>query len=546
MMTMHPKPTPLKAKETVLLLIVMIGFAGTFHKPVFSSDIWHHLKMGEYIVLHGNELPKTDPFCYATEGKPVVHHEWLSQIILYHAHNIFGFPGIRAIRTILISAVVLLVFWLALRQFGHFLLALLILLIAAYLFRTRYLIRPELFSLLFFTFTYAWLETSRKNWTGLTYLLFFALGVLWINLHPFMLFGGAIISISVASQIAKRIPLMRRLFHFSDPPYNPTVLLCLFVMASLINPHGHRIYGYVFHAAPMVERYVSEWQSVFIVLQSDFFKDITGGVLAFPFIMKGLVIGILGVFLLVLLVSYAKRLKWSFEDVLLGLLMGYMAIKAARFVWLLFIPALLVVKYLKLLRNTGRLSEKCRPFGMALLYTGLAISLAYWIGEGYRRIPEHLGYQIQNGRYPDIPATILRQAELPGKLYSPNIWGSYLIYHLYPDYRPFIDTRSYLHGEANVKDAMIIQYQYPGFQALIEKHAFDILLFKKMYGDKRPFDSPDWILLFEDSNSAMYLRRNDRNTDNVRKAVTYYKEKGIPFDPEKGFDRKSLDGADFF
>ena len=134
----------------------------------------------------------------------------------------------------------------------------------------------------------------------------------------------------------------------------------------------------------------------------------------------------------------------------------------------------------------------------------------------------------------------MKDTKLSGRLYNPAAWGGYLIYHLYPDYKIFVDTRSYLHGEASVIVSKMIKYQYPGYEKLIEKGAFDILLFQKIFSDKPLFDSPDWIKIFENINSAIYIRHNDRNEMNLQKVLQYYKENNVPFDPNKGFDIKTL------
>ena len=534
----------MKVKEIVVLSIVLIGLSPIFYKPVFSYDVWIHLKMGEFIVKQDYHLPESDPFSQSTKDSQLVHHEWLSQLALYWTHHIFGFSGIRTMRVILILAALVLVFRAAFRMTGRLSVSLLALLVTAYLFRTRYLIRPELFSLVLLPFFYYRLFISREQMGRLAYFGLFILLVLWVNLHPFMLFIGFVIVLLVVARMAKRLPWAQSVFSFPDRSYDPVILLLLFLAASLINPQSYEIYGYVFHATPLVARYIREWQSVFIGLQSEFFKAVSGGVLAFPVIMKGLVIGIPGFFLIVLVLSYARRVKWSLEDLFLGLWVSYMAVKSARFVWLLFIPLLLIVKYGARLAEQDPVWEKIKPGGTICLRMALAVALLYWIGQGYQRIPYHFSRQIEDHRYPEGPVNIIKQANLSGRLYNPNGWGGYLIYHLYPHHKPFIDTRSHLHGETRLVEAKMIQYQYPGFEALIRKYAFDILLLEKMYGGSRPFTSQDWILLFEDSRCAMYLRRNERNAENLSRVIAYFNRNQIPFDPERGFQPKVLPDPD--
>jgi len=526
--------------EILCLVLIMLGLAGIFYKPIFSYDIWLHLKMGEYIVQNNYILPKSDPFSYTTQGKPLILNEWLSQIILYFVHKTFGFTGIRIMRVLLELSALSFIFWAAFKISHRFIVALALLLFMAYLFRTRYLIRPELFSILFFTFIYTWCTGRQKRFNSVDYGIFFLMCILWVNLHPFFVFTGVIILILSFVSIVTRVRGVSRWFRASELPFDPNVLFLVFLIASVINPYGYRIYRYIFEAAPIVKQYITEWQPIFICLQKGPYRFITGGVLAFPWIMKGLVSGIIICFFMSLLISYIKRIKWNLEDILTGLLMVYMAITAARFVWLLFIPALLIVKYGTVYTKGGTVPEGVKLIIPKLLWGVIIISSLYWISEGYTRIPYNLTHEIQIEKYPDVPVKILKETNLSGKLYNPSCWGGYLIYYLYPNYKVFVDTRTYLHGEAVVVISMMIQYQYPGFEKLIERCGFDILLFKKMFGGKRPFYSPDWILIFEDMNSAMYLKNDKQNRINLKKIIRYYKEKNLPFDPKKGFNLVEL------
>lgn len=537
---MNQKLTLMKIREVLIFALVIVGLAGIFYKPVFCYDILLHLKTGEYIAQHNYVLPKADSFSYTTGGKPLILHEWLSQIVLYSVHSAFGFTGLRVMRVFLELAALAFIFWAVLQLSGRFLVALLVLLVSAYLFRTRYLIRPELFSLLFFTVFYIRFITARRSFSRIYYVAFFLLCVAWINLHPFMIFTGVIIAIILIAQMAMRIRGVNRWFRVTELPFDPNILFLLFLVASLINPYGYYIYGYIFGATPIVKQFVQEWQPIFIGLQRESFRAITGGALAFPLIMKGLVIGIIVLFLGVMITLYARKIRWALEDVITGLLVSYMAIIAARFAWLLFIPVLLVVKYGRLHIKNWRLPERLKPIMLMLLCSAVAVAGLYWVNEGYHRIPYNLRHEIQVEKYPDVPVRILQETNLSGRLYNPAGWGGYLVYYLYPDYKVFIDTRTHLHGETGVVASMMIQYQYPGFERLIEKFDFDVLLFEKVFGDKRLFCSADWVLIFENANSAMYLKNDDCNAINLNKIVEYYKENNVPFDPKKGFELEKL------
>lgn len=530
----------IKGREILVVAFILAGFAGIFYKPVFCYDIWLHIKTGEYIVQNNYVLPETDPFSYTTGRKPLILNEWLSQIIFYFVHDGLGFRGLRLMRVFLELTALAFIFWAALQLSRRFLVALLVLLVTAYLFRTRYMIRPELFSILLFTFFYTSFITARNRFKPIHYAAFFLLCIFWVNLHPFMLSVGGLIAILLAGRVAQKIPCADRWFRVARPPFDPNIAFLLFLVASLINPYGYRIYEYVFGTTPVVKQYIPEWQPIFITLQTGVYRAITGGVLAFPLVMKGLVIGIILLFLVVIVGSYLRRVQWTLEDLLIGTLMCFLAIASARFAWLLFVPALLIVKYGRLQAENRRLPQGLRRVMAILLCIGVSLCGLYWLNEGCRRIPYNFANEIQLNKYPDVAVKILKEVTLSGRLYNPPAWGGYLLYYLYPKYKVFADTRTYLHGEESVIVSMMMQYQYPGFEKLIQKYHFDVLLFKKMFGDSRPFSSSGWTLIFENRNSAMYLRKDDPNEQNLKRIAEYYKKNNIPFDLQKGFDIKKL------
>ena len=50
--------------------------------PLWHTDIWAHLKFGQWILQHGR-LPDADPFCFFSDADSTPHHGWLSQAIFY-------------------------------------------------------------------------------------------------------------------------------------------------------------------------------------------------------------------------------------------------------------------------------------------------------------------------------------------------------------------------------------------------------------------------------------------------------------------------------
>src|SRR5262249_35297679 len=154
--------------------------------------------------------PQTDPFSYTYAlfwgGQPVVLYQWLSELIFFVAYKLTALPGLLAL-----SSVTLVVAFYALPvrilcRCGLGLapaagLALLMVLTASF----HFLVRPEIFSYLLAA---VWIErltatnslASEKIDCRQT-LLFFALTIIWCNLHSGFVFGLILLSVSVLSSL---------------------------------------------------------------------------------------------------------------------------------------------------------------------------------------------------------------------------------------------------------------------------------------------------------------------------------------------------------
>ena len=53
-----------------------------------------------------------------------------------------------------------------------------------------------------------------------------------------------------------------------------------------------------------------------------------------------------------------------------------------------------------------------------------------------------------------------------------------------------------------------------------------------------------WVVIFRNLDSAIYLRQNERNRANLERVLDYYRDAGVPFDPDRGFDpRRVIENA---
>jgi hypothetical protein len=167
-------------------------------------DLWLHLAMGKFITLH-RYVPDVDVLSHTIAGKPWVNHEWLFQVIVYNIHSVFGTDGLIKMQIVLVTLTLGLLFILGFNK-EKIMTTNFILLLVVLVFQHRFTIRPDLYSLLFFTIYIFVLSLHiDKRWAIGALVV---IQVLWSNMHGFFFFGPLFVLIGIVSESMKRyVPL---------------------------------------------------------------------------------------------------------------------------------------------------------------------------------------------------------------------------------------------------------------------------------------------------------------------------------------------------
>ena len=112
-------------------------------------DIWLHLAMGKFITLN-RYVPNVDILSCSISGAPWVNHEWLFQVIVFNIFNSWGSQGLILMQVIIVSLTMLLLLIIGYSKERQFLVTI-ILFILYMVFQQRFTIRPDIYSLLFFS-----------------------------------------------------------------------------------------------------------------------------------------------------------------------------------------------------------------------------------------------------------------------------------------------------------------------------------------------------------------------------------------------------------
>jgi len=200
-------------------------------------DLWLHIAMGKFITLH-RSIPSVDVLSCSIGGSPWVNHEWLFQVIVYNLFNTWGAIGLILMQVIVVSLTMLVLLFLGYNRKRQ-LLTTVMLFILYMVYHQRFTIRPDLYSLLFFSIYILVLSLHiDKKWS---ISILFIIQIFWSNIHGFFFFGPLFVFIGIFSEFIKRH--IRLPFEWNDSgrltdgEYRRIKIIFAFViLACLVNP----------------------------------------------------------------------------------------------------------------------------------------------------------------------------------------------------------------------------------------------------------------------------------------------------------------------
>lgn len=219
--------------------------------PVANPDLFWHLLAGESIAAHG--LPRDDLWSFTLLGAPWVDFEWLVQLIYFGIHAAAGWPGLWALKILLLILAGLCVRSLADLHGAQPPARNAAILFWACLMAAWSELKPELFSIILFTCELWALEALRLGrlpakpglWAAGS-LLFFAF---WANLHPGFAAGLALFAVYSACAGERRAAC--------------GAALAAGIAGTFLNPYGwgvHKVLIEHYQWLPAMGRHIAEWR----------------------------------------------------------------------------------------------------------------------------------------------------------------------------------------------------------------------------------------------------------------------------------------------
>ncbi len=471
----------------------LVGFVLLTAKNATDPDLGWHLRTGEHIVSTLS-IPHADIFSFTAAGQPWITHEWLAQVTMYLLFRLGGYLALITFFALAASAALLLLY---LRCDGQPYLAAFVVLFAAITIAPFWGARPHTVSLLLASAFCYILDRHQREANGRVLLWLVPLTLVWANSHGSFVLGPVLIATYLLGSLGERLVRWegsvadgRAVKHLAG-----ILVTCVAVIA--LNPNGLILYAYPFQTltSRAIQTFIQEWQppdfSTPAVQPFLWFLIATLGALALSRRHAGLI-------QLILLVG-----------------LTYASLRAARQIslWVFVAAPLLAASLADVARGLPwqiKLRSSPNPSrGIQALNWSVLVLLV--LAAGIRVLSLASGQpEAERAYFPVDAVNFMKESQLSGPIFNRYDWGGYLILHLYPRERVFIDGRSDLYGLT--QDVVVHEYltAYTGgadWRAPLERYGIRLVLVEP--------DAPlatrlrqegEWKQMFKDDQSIILVK----------------------------------------
>lgn len=522
----------LRTVHLVAVGFVGIVFALTSLFPLWHTDVWGHVKYGQWMVENGR-LPDRELFCPWWDGRQEFTQFYtVTQVVMYLAYAAGaelaggdeasrlagGIEMLRTLHAVLTAArfVVLLVAFLRLTRswpvslLGLFAVAILDLSNLA-------VFRPQSFAQLFFAIMLV--PLSRETLSRRAVVLLPLLCVLWVNSHGSYLVAFAVIGCLLTGRIVEGLASSPRKLPWKDRHTQrlAATLILSIAAAALLNPYGFDFFRRTMELTrhPTLMMGVGEWKPLT-------FEWDKGWHWVFMFSLA--VIG--GT-------QLASRRPIPPGHVLLLLAFGVGAALQLRFViwWAMVVPWVMVPRWhelaswwpARLTPNQGTPSLRKTAVAILLGWATLMWSgIAGWAVSGKPTTlemsastgtPWQLARQVRNPDDQDsrtiveldeILRTHYPNGRFTGTVMATPMQGDYLMWALAPDV-PVTYSHIHLFHPDYWEELGLVGQGKPGWWDVLDKYRVNLLVVEADYADDLRTElkkSPGWRIVLDEAGDA--------------------------------------------
>jgi hypothetical protein len=473
-----------------VIFLVMSTVLYILSITVADPDLWGHIKFGEDLWQTG-KIIQSDPYSYLTGDQLWINHEWLAEVIFYLGFALAGPAGLIVLKIAMGLLITGLMYRHLCRQGLTPLRAGIVLLpVTPLLVPGLVTVRPQMFTYLFFLFVLLLIyqaEHGRPQYLWVAPPLF----ALWVNLHGGFLAG---LGIFVLWSFAHLVLILLR-------PRRPGALslsqvampLAVSVLATLLNPYGVELLGFLARTATVARPEISEWRPIDIMTP-----------------LGAMYIVILGVAVAGLVYSRRERRPALMTLFVCASLLPLMAVRHTQLFAL--VVAVLAGEHIGDAWgrvSSGRQSNRSaaganqpRPWlaGLSLIGAVVLIGLSVPNFGCIRPYPVYARRAI----------ALLKHSGISGNLAVHFTWGEYAIWHLGPRIKVSVDgRRETVYSDEIRRENLDFRMGTGDWDALLRNHETHLALVSKKFPVFNLMQlHPDWLLVYEDRVSGLFVPRD--------------------------------------
>lgn len=557
-------------------------------QPILANDAWIHLALGEAFATFGPWL-EADPHLFAAPGPPSPS-SWLGSAALFGIWSAFGFEGLRVFHALWV-ALVLGLAWTVIRRASGSAIAASLGLVLFVLLATYRLaqLRPDLFSLAAVLALYLLLFAPKRGPGPGAIAGALVLSVVWVNVHAGFLLGPILVLSGAAGLfLYSLLPGAAGAAIGRSRAVRVGIAGVSMAIVTLANPQGldaHLAYFASGGETLPLGAIADEWRRTNLLARP--IPRLPPTFAAWLVCWLCLIAVVLGAFRLFFLrrpesapdaaaeegaraaadagatregMAAAGRPadgdtaeSSAIDPALLTLAAAGVvaAILATRFLWLGVFALALLGALAHAAARRGWLSRfgSLLAAAAAILAIGLHWAAGDWplvsraIGAGFD-VPYHAS------RYYAHSMWFLADSQVEGRIYNDYPLGGFMSFWLTPRLQMASSGTMNVEREA-METNFAVASRVPAregedYAAMLDRMGFDLFLGAGLplaRGPGQPVAStirhlegePGWMPVYRGMRSAVYLRRNERNRENLERIRAYYAAAGVPFDLERGF-----------
>ena len=474
-------------KDTLFILLFLGALISGPKMLNIDGDLPRHLLMGKYIIETGTP-PTQEIFAYPYDGEPYVSHEWLAGVIYYLSYLLFGLNGVVILAGILIATTFTILYSQVISHHGELFLNFLLFILGAAVTSIHWIPRPHLFTMLFLAIWLIWIDRLSRG-VPLKLWLLPTLMFLWGNIHAEFVAGFLVLMAYLAGWLWQYLIARPR----ADMEVGKNLLLGTFFsfLATLINPAGLKtwetILGYVNNSYLMSR--ITETRP------PDFTRSEY---------LPLLILLIISVLLLII-----RRDKFTLAEKFIMAGFGMMSLLSARNAHLFGVVAPFVLangisgitnfrpfKIIEtmILQVESQISGKLLP----ILIT-VAISFAVLARAGnFNRFESYI--------FPVDAISWLKNNPQSGRMFNAFDWGGYILFHLWPQQKVFVESQTDVSGELTREYERVITLSND-WREIFTQYDISWVIIPPEWDLARELTAMGWETTYQDQTAIILVRK---------------------------------------